>query len=219
MATIKTNITAEIKKTTNWQRPTVELTDDQKQLIKTVAGAALAVIATAGVIAIAAAAPNIFAAVDKVYRQAKGKKHSFKEKRAKTAQAFYYLKKQGLIQIKPNKNGLLARITPKGRDKIRKLNLDTLRVKRPKHWDGKWWLVAADIPTKEYRWAADLFRDKIKQMQFYPLQRTLWLYPYNPISEVEFVSQYFGIARFVTVMEINRLDRDDEEKLLKFFKL
>lgn len=213
------NIGYQIRKSTENQRPLVELTDEQKRLVRTVAGAALGVVAATGIVALAAVAPNIFEAVDKVYKFAKGKKYSFKEKQEKTADAFYYLKRHGLIQIKSNKSSLYAQITKKGRDKMEKLNLDTLRVKRQTSWNGKWWLVAADIPTKEHRWAADLLRKKIKQMQFYPLQRTLWLYPYDPVREIEFLSQYFGIARFVTVMEVSRLDKDDEQKLKKFFSL
>lgn len=212
-------IFSEIERTTEHRRPLIELTSEQKQLLQTAAGAALALIATAGVIAIAAGAPNVFQAIDKVYRFTRGKKLPFKDKQAKTAQTFYYLKRQGLIQIQSNKNVLFARITEKGKQKMEKLNLDTLRIKRPKNWDGKWWLVAADIPTKDYRWAADLLRKKIKQMQFYPLQRTLWLYPYNPVREIEFLSQHFGIARFVTVMEVSRLDKDDERRLKSFFSL
>lgn len=212
-------IFSEIQRTTEYRRPLIELTSEQKQLLQTAAGAALAVIATAGIIAVAAAAPNVFQAVDKVYRFTRGKKLSFKEKQKKTAQAFYYLKRHGLIQMSSSKTALFAGITRKGKQKMEKLNLDTLRVKRSKNWDGKWWLVAADIPTKHYRWAADLLRKKIKQMQFYPLQRTLWLYPYNPVREIEFLSQRFGIARFVTVMEVSRLEKDDERKLKSFFSL
>lgn len=216
---LKASILSDIVSATENQHPLVELTAEQKQLLRTVAGAALAIIATAGIIAVAAAAPNIFQAVNTIYRATRGKKHTFKEKQEKTAQAFYYLKREGLIQIKPSKDGLLASLTAKGKKKIEQLNLQTLRVNKTKRWDGKWWLVAADIPTKHYRWAADLLRNKIKQMQFYPLQRTLWLYPYSPVKEIEYVSQSYGIARFVTVMEISRLDKDDEAKLKDFFKL
>lgn len=55
-------------------------------------------------------------------------------------------------------------------------------------------------------------------MKFYPLQRTLWLYPYDPRLEIEFLIQHYGIERFVTVMEVNRLDRDDERVLKAYFE-
>ena len=213
------NIRSEVERATQNQRPLIELSAEQKEQLKTAAGAALAIIAAAGVLTIAVVAPNLFQAIDKIYRISKRKKLSFQQKQKKVEQTFYYLKRQGLIQIRPESKGLVARLTQKGKDKVKALNVNTLQVPKPKAWDGKWWLVAADIPTKDYRWAADLFRNKIKAMQFYPLQRTFWLYPYNPAQEIEFLTQHFGIARFVTVMEINRMDSDDEQKLKKFYGL
>ena len=207
----------EIKQATENQRPLIELSGEQKEALKTAAGAALAIIAVAGIITVAAVAPNIFEAVDKIHRLVKGKKYSFKEKQAKTAQTFYYLKRHGFIELTHSKEGLMARITGKGKKKLSDLNVETLKIKKPKSWDGKWWVVAADIPTKNYRWAADLFRKKVKQMGFYSLQRTLWFYPYSPTKEIEFLIQHFGIAHFVTVMEVSRIDKDDDLRLRKFF--
>jgi hypothetical protein len=77
--------------------------------------------------------------------------------------------------------------------------------------------VAADIPTKDHRQGADLLRRKLKQMGFYPLQRSLWFYPFDPRPEIEFICREFGVANFVTVMEINRLDVQDEKLLKKHF--
>jgi hypothetical protein len=208
-----------VSQATNDQKPLIELTAEQKERLQTAAGVALAIVATAGVIAIAAAAPNVIGAVGTIYGSAKGRKPSFREKQEKTAQAFYYLKRYGFIDIRMEQQGLVARLTNKGREKIEKLNLATLRVGKPKKWDGNWWLIAADIPTKDYRWAADLFRNKIKTMGFYPLQRTLWLYPYNPVREIEFLVEHFGIGQFVTAMQVSRLDSDDEAKLKEFFGL
>ncbi len=217
--TNNSDILSAIKAATANQRPLIELTAGQKEALKSVAGAALAVIATAGVVMVAAVAPNVFQAIYKINRFNRGKRYSFKEKQLKTAQAFYYLKRRGLIELTNTPNGLWAKLTNKGRYKMEQLHFDTLRIKPTKQWDGKWWIVAADIPTKDYRWAADLFRKKIKQMGFYSLQRTLWFYPYCPVGEIQFVVQRFKIANFVTVMEVSRMEKEDEVKLKKFFNL
>ncbi len=73
-------------------------------------------------------------------------------------------------------------------------------------------------PHKKYRQGADLLRRKLKQLGFYPLQRSLWFYPYNPVEEIEYISNYFGIGQFVTIMEICKLDIQDAKKLEKYFK-
>ena len=78
--------------------------------------------------------------------------------------------------------------------------------------------MAADIPTKEHKTAADALRRKLKEMNFYSLQRTLWFYPHDPRLEIDWIVRIYHIERFVTIMEISRLDLDDAEKMVKFFR-
>jgi DNA-binding transcriptional regulator PaaX len=213
------NILSHIRLATKDKKPMVELSTEQREGLRTASGIALSIVAAAGAIAISAVAPNLFSALDSLHKFTKRGKLSFKEKQVKTAQAFYYLRRHGLIQMNTNDGGFVARLTKKGRQKLELLNIDTLRVKIPSKWNGRWWLVAADIPTHQYRWAADLFRKKIKDMGFYPLQRTMWIYPHNPVDKINFLSGHWEISRFITVMEISSMDREDEMKLKDFFKL
>ena len=109
-------------------------------------------------------------------------------------------------------------LTGAGRRRLKKFNIENPVIPKPAKWNKKWWLVAADIPTREYKLAADAFRDKLKEMRFCGLQRTLWIYPFDPRREIEVLASYYRIGHFVTVMEINRLDLDDESALKSFFK-
>ena len=196
----------------------IELTDEQVANLKRASEIALAVIAVAGIATLIVVAPNALQLLDKFVFRKKGYRLSHKQKQRKLAETFYYLKRSGLIQLKPEGRGWRFYLTQKGRQRVERMNLNTLRIARPKVWNGKWWLVAADIPTKEYKASADLLRLKLKQMGFYPLQRTLWLYPYNPSRELQFILETFNIANFVTTMEINRLDLEDERVVKAYFK-
>jgi len=110
------------------------------------------------------------------------------------------------------------KITKKGEDKVRRLNFENLTIPQTSRLRKHWWFVLADIPSNPYRRRADLFREKLKLMNFYPLQRTVWVYPYKPTDQIEFVAVYYEIENFVTVAEAAKLDADDEEKLNQFFK-
>lgn len=183
----------------------------------------LAVIAVAGAATLAVVAPHILFALIGVSggplpRRGRLSQHTKREKDIKVAQAFYYLKRSGKIKMRWNGQDFKIMLTKLGRDRLRHLELATLFVRKPKKWDGKWWQVAADIPTKKYKTAADLMRRKIKEMKFFPLQRTLWFYPYDPRSEIDYLVRHYGVERFVTVMEVSRLDRDDKAVLKRFFK-
>ncbi len=195
----------------------LELSPQQLERIKSVSKVALGLIAVAGVVTIAAIAPNLFMAVDKIFLK-KGKKLNRRQKEEKIIKTFYYLKKSGLVKIKHQGKSMQVLLTKLGLEKSKALQIDACYIPKPARWDGKWWLVAADIPTKQYRRGADLLRQKLKDMGFYSLQRTLWVYPFNPSKEIEFIAETYGIARFLTVIEVSRLDRQDEAILKEFFR-
>jgi len=214
----KIKILSVVKSTTEKQRPRLEFSPDDLERLSNVAQVILAIVGVLGVATVALIAPNVLSAAGKLFAFKKSRHGSFKEKQEKIAKAFYYLKKSGAIRLKAEKTGIKVWLTQLGKKKFKKQKINACFVKKQAGWNGKWWLVAADIPTIEYRKAADMFRRKIKHMGFYSLQRTLWIYPFDPIQEVQFVADYYGISRFLTIMEINRMDIQDEDLLKKFFK-
>ena len=178
--------------------------------LKTVSEIALSLVAMAGVVAVSVVAPNLLQLIPKARKFKQSfRKLSPNDKRKKITQTFYYLRRSGLVKFEESPGGFLLSLTALGKSRLPKLNMDSLTIKKPRSWDGHWWMVAGDIPTKNYRQAADQLRQKLKDMGFYPLQRTLWLYPFNPVKELQFILAQFGIERFVTIMEIVRLDKED----------
>lgn len=194
------------------------LTEAQIEKLKTAGEIGLALIAVAGIISLSLVAPNVFTAIDKLFLRKHRRKLTKKERQIKVAQSFYYMKRKGLVRFKRIKGDFLISLTALGKKKYKKIDFETMIIRRPKKWDGKWWQVAADIPTKKYRNGADLLRQKLKDLGFFLLQRTLWYHPFDPREEVEFIVNHYGIERFVTLMEVSRLDKDDEAKLKDFFR-
>lgn len=196
-----------------------KLTPEQIEKIKHVSGAVLALLGVAGIMTVAVVAPGLLAAVGSIMEMNRpNKRFTKREKVQRLTQSFYYLKRTGQIEFSPNVSDLKVYLTNLGRKNLERIQIETLAVKRPARWNKRWWQVAADIPTKEYRSGADSLRQKLKQMNFYPLQRTLWFYPYDPREEVNYIVNYYQIEKFVTVMEVSRLDLDDEMKLKEHFK-
>jgi len=200
------------------KKPQRIFSDAEVKVFKTLAGLTLALVAGAGIITLAAVAPNLLSAIGKIATtRIKGKNLTKFQKSKKAVEAVYYLKKSGLIRIRRSPKEIIFSLTKKGRQKLDKINFNILRVKKESKWNGKWWLAAADIPTKPHKRSADLFRKKLKEMGFYGLQRTLWLYPFDPKVEIQFIASHYGIGKYITVMEVNRLDKEDERRLKKHF--
>lgn len=194
----------------------LELSQEQMDRLKNAAAITLALVGVAGVVVLSAVAPNVIGAIGKLANR-RGRRLTVKESSRQAGKTFYYLRRSGLVTMKEEGGIWRIFLTRKGQKRLEKLDWNTARIPCPKKWDKKWWQVAADIPTKEYRRGADLLRAKLKEMDFYPLQRTLWFYPHDPRPAIGFIVKTFNVEQFVTVMEINRLDREDEAKLKNFF--
>ena len=221
-ASYKKNALARALKTPS-PKPRFELSDKQLGVLKTTSHVILGTIAVAGIITLSAALPGILSATGQIYlanqRYKKAsRRERLKQQQSKAQKAFYYLKAKGYIELIPTTdNDFIIKIKQKGRRLIKKLNFQNLQISIKEKWDGRWWLVLADVPVKQ-RKLADMFRGKLKSMKFYPLQRTVWLYPHDPRDEIDFVSAYYDIDEFVTTMRIDHLDPADLEILERYFK-
>ncbi|MFA5991565.1 MAG: hypothetical protein WC794_04970 [Candidatus Doudnabacteria bacterium] len=198
-----------------------KISNSEIKLLENIAQVILAVTVMAGAITISAVAPNLFQILDKVpwrkktYSQWNTKRD---DQRRKIARTFYYLKNKGYVTLEPSGENFTIKITGKGQKQIDKMQFRFMQIKRAQKWDGHWWLALADIPSNPYRHNADLFRQKVKRMGLYPLQRTVWVYPFDPREEVGFASAYYKVEKFVTVMEVVSLDQEDLKKLKDYFK-
>jgi DNA-binding transcriptional regulator PaaX len=196
-------------------RSFLSLDEGAKEAIDNLAQGLLAVAAVAGFATMAVVAPNAIQLLSNLPKLKKlFGKTSDDELITRT---LYYLKSRGYVELRPRGTDFIVKISQKGRKRILRMKFQGLQIKATEPWDGCWWAVLGDIPT-ETRYQADRFRMKLKELGFYPLQRTVWFYPYDPRNEVDFVSASFGLDRFVTILRADCLDPDDERKLKHYFK-
>jgi DNA-binding transcriptional regulator PaaX len=137
--------------------------------------------------------------------------------RKKLSSAFYRLKKQGCLKIEMKNRQIYISLTEKGRKKAGWLQIDALKIKKSKKWDGKWRIVIFDISQlkKFYR---EAFRGKLKELGFYPLQKSVWVIPYPCQDEIELLKDFFGLTeKEVRVIVAENIGKDDQLK--KFFML
>ena len=130
----------------------------------------------------------------------------FGEKQIKNA--LYSLKKDKLVEIiRDDKNKVSVKLTNKGKERIRKFSIDTVCIKKPKKWDGKWRILMFDIPTKPkvYNLAREALRSKIKELGFYQMQKSVWVYPYECEDEILFIAEAFSVERYIEIVTSDKL--------------
>lgn len=135
----------------------------------------------------------------------------------KTRDTFYNLKRRGLIRIEKKNKNIYMFLTKKGEVEAGKYQINEMYIKKAKKWDKKWRLIIFDIP-ESHRIKRDLFRGKLKELGFYQLQKSVWVYPYSCQKEINLLREFFGLEkRNLMVLKVEKMEND--EFLRKLFRL
>lgn len=123
-------------------------------------------------------------------------KHYKKSKKyppKKIIDTFYNLKKHGLIDIKNQNHQIYISLTKKGKEKANWMQINDLKINKPKKWDKKWRVIIFDISElkRVYR---EALRGKLKELNFYPLQKSIWIHPFDCGAEIELLKNFFGLS-------------------------
>ncbi len=135
--------------------------------------------------------------------------------RWQTKQVISQLGKRKYAEIEYLNDGRVReRITKAGLTKALTYELENIRLKIPKKWDGKWRVIIFDIP-KKYNRVRDLFRMRIKQLGLYKLQESVYVSPYPCFDEVEFLRELYGVSFTVEYLLVEKLE-DDQYLRVRF---
>lgn len=107
-------------------------------------------------------------------------------------------------------------LTKQGRREAGRFSLlrSSLKLEKPKRWDGKWRLVIFDIPEKE-RAFRSILREHLRELDFHKLQHSVFAsqYPFEK-AIIELVRIYSAEA-YVRVITADKID--NQERLKKIF--
>jgi DNA-binding transcriptional regulator PaaX len=121
-----------------------------------------------------------------------------------------YLKK------KKNYDGsVLVSLSEKGMLRILNMRFRLLSNKKEK-WDGKWRMVAFDIP-ETHKKGRNALRYRLRMGGFYELQESLFLYPYDCEKEVRDFIDLFKLQKYIRFGLLDSID--NQEGLKGMFEL
>lgn len=88
--------------------------------------------------------------------------------------------------------------------------------KKKKKWDGRWFLVFFDVPEIQ-RNKRDYLRNFLKELGFYPYQKSVYLYPFECEKEVALIKKIVGGAKYMKYIIAEKIE--DEDEIKTFFNL
>lgn len=128
-----------------------------------------------------------------------------------------YLRRRNYIRYKERKDGTVEIVlTEEGKKRALVHNIDTLALSKPKRWDGKWRIIAFDIPESK-KMGRHALTEQLKKLGCVMLQRSVWAWPYECRNEIDFIAEFFEIGPYVHYIVAESIT---SEKFLKYrFKL
>mgnify|MGYP001563285531 CR=1 FL=1 len=140
-----------------------------------------------------------------------------KFQKGKFRQDLKRLQKRELIDYQELPNGKTKIILKKsGKKLVLQYDIDDIEIKKPKTWNGNWWMIIFDIPVKK-RVASNALSSKLKDLEFYQLQKSVYIHPFPCENEIEFIASIFDVREHILILNIPHFE--GAEKLIKHFDL
>lgn len=101
-------------------------------------------------------------------------------------------------------------LTDKGKKQAGKLDLvgNSINLKKPKKWDGKWRIVIFDIPEKD-RDFRDILRNHLRELKFFKLQNSVFISPHPFEKMMLDLVHLYSAEPYVRVITAESIDNED----------
>lgn len=160
----------------------------------------------AGVVVLAAAAPGVVMAAKLI---PKDQRHYLQKSKKRSIQrSIDGLQRNRLITIKEKNGKIEIKLTEKGKEKFKEIQFDNIHITKPAYWDGKWRIVIFDIPDRSFRIAREILRRKLKEWEFYQLQKSVWACPWPCEDEIQMAAELYEVAPYVNIIIAERIVAD-----------
>jgi hypothetical protein len=185
----------------------IRLNQEQKDLLK-IMGRVLLGVALGGITLTAVAtSPFVLPKIIEIFLK---KYPQYKNQQKDVERVAQKILKDRLVKIAEKNGKQYLEITNRGRREYLEYNIDTIKIKQHEH-DGKWRVVIFDIPEK-IRLARDVLRDKLKELGFKQIQKSVWVSPYECQNEISFIGSVYGVEQYINYFVAEKADFSESLK-------
>ena len=161
----------------------------------------LASVAVVGGISVALVAPGVIGAMGKLGLIPSARQlEIIKRSRSR-------LVARGLLVYQGN----VLRLTTRGEQVLRRLELHDFKLRKPKRWDRKWRVLIFDIPERR-KGLRPKIRYTLKAIGFVRLQDSVWAYPYDCEDFISLVKADFKIGKDLLYIIADSIENDKNYK-------
>lgn len=138
--------------------------------------------------------------------------------RAKVLKILKNLEKKEIIELQEEGDKVFVLLKDRNHPKVVEYSIKSLFYfkKKKKSWNGKWFLVFFDVPEVQ-RNKRNYLRKFLKQLGFYPYQKSVYLFPYECEKEVALIKKIVEGAKYMKYIIAEKIE--DEPKAKIYFNL
>lgn len=136
--------------------------------------------------------------------------------RQRIKQSLRALQKNKLVNIYTKNGNEVVEITNEGQKRVLEYNLDEMKLKVSKKWDGWWRIVMFDVPESK-KVARDAMSRKIRELGLYPIQKSVFVSPYLCKNEIDFIGEFFDVREHIIYIMAKEIE--GVRKLKEHFKI
>lgn len=163
-----------------------------------------------GIISVALIAPNALQIVKPFLKNEVVWTNYYPSSLTKTVNKLW---RKGFVEIIESKNGQEVKLSRKGEREILRFNLNTIEIKVPARWDGKWRIVFFDISEKR-KYFRDFFSKKLKSLNFYLMQDSVFIHPFPCDKEIKFLREVLNVPHEVKIGTLDTVDNAEDLKII-----
>lgn len=109
------------------------------------------------------------------------------------------MKRQKLVEFHDDSvKGRQIRLTPKGKKRLRRVELNELTIPRQIPWDKHWRMVIFDIP-RSHQAKRFILLSHLRQLGFYQIKQSVWAHPFPCEKEVQYLLHELELSEFCFV--------------------
>lgn len=157
--------------------------------------------------------PIVLGGLLKLIEEARG----IKIPRLKMRRALEKLEKRKIISLEKKGKEVYVKVLDKWNSEMIKYSIESiLALKKKKKWSQKWFMVVFDIPEEEKN-KREFLRGFLKQVGFFPYQKSIYVYPYECEKEVELMKKIVEGGKYIRYIIAEKIE--EEKKLKRVFAL
>lgn len=128
------------------------------------------------------------------------------------------MERRDIISIEKKEDSVLVHTVNNNHPIVIKYSIKTFLdfKKKEKKWNGKWFIVFFDVPEIQ-RNKRDYLREFLKNIGFYPYQKSVYLFPYECEKEITLIKKIIEGAKYMKYIIADKIEDENVAKI--FFHL